>query len=146
MLKKVLVVVYVIAVMVTIISQLMMFNFITFGFGDSMEPNISSGSLLVLQDQDDYQKGDVVCFNDTAYTQICHRIVDKEDDIIATSGDNNSYNERIHRDSIHGKVVVSREIPYLHEIFYSTVEYIETILNTIQRFIDVPNNIERPYS
>ncbi|MGD8199121.1 signal peptidase I [Ornithinimicrobium sp. W1679] len=61
--------------------------------GDSMEPTMSSGDLVVLRDRDSYGEGDTITFpvpegEPGAGTLIIHRIVDTEGDTFVPQGDN----------------------------------------------------------
>lgn len=61
--------------------------------GDSMEPVLSDGDLVVLQEQDEYVIGDIVTFpvpqgEIGAGTLVIHRIVDTEGEAFVPQGDN----------------------------------------------------------
>ena len=88
-----------------------------FGYGaavvlsGSMEPELSEGDLIIVKEVNEYQKGDVVVFQDPN-SLVVHRIIHLDDDSVITKGDaNNVADEPIEKASIKGKVVVS--IPYI---------------------------------
>lgn len=72
----------------------------------SMEPEISVGDLLLISEQDAYEVGDVVVYQDGNMT-ITHRIVSISEDEIVTRGDvNNTDDEPITPEQIKGEVVL----------------------------------------
>ncbi|WP_289018274.1 signal peptidase I [uncultured Ornithinimicrobium sp.] len=61
--------------------------------GDSMEPTMTSGDLVVLRERDVYAEGDIITFpvpagEPGAGALIIHRIVDTEGDTFVPQGDN----------------------------------------------------------
>ena len=59
--------------------------------GDSMEPTLKPGDLVVAMPSDNYQVGDIIIFkNERQNLMVVHRIVNKtENDNYITKGDNN---------------------------------------------------------
>lgn len=65
----------------------------TMTMSESMEPTIMTGAVTAFEPQDTYQVGDVVVFRNRDFGKgdayICHRIVNIEDGLMTTKGDNN---------------------------------------------------------
>lgn len=65
----------------------------TMTMSQSMEPTIMTGAVTAFEPQDAYQVGDVVVFRNRDFGKgnayICHRIVNIEDGLMTTKGDNN---------------------------------------------------------
>lgn len=73
----------------------------------SMEPELSTGDLLILAERHDYAVGDVIVFQDGRMA-VTHRIVAMDEDIVITKGDaNNAEDDPIQRDQIKGVVLLS---------------------------------------
>ena len=73
--------------------------------GNSMLPTIKSNSLLFTIKAKRYEVGDIICFKQDGYF-VVHRIVDIEETIVITKGDNNKEcDEKINLDQIYGKVL-----------------------------------------
>lgn len=85
----------------------------------SMEPEIPTGSLLLIHKQTDYQVGDVITYLfDPESLTVTHRIVFLEGDTVTTKGDaNNKTDQPFTSDKIIGKVVLS--VPYFGRLFIS---------------------------
>lgn len=85
-----------------------------FGYGyatvetGSMEPNIPVGSLIVIKDTDDYQKGDVITYTDYRNLSITHRVMSNEDGVIVAKGDANTIADpEFTEDAVIGEVILS---------------------------------------
>lgn len=103
-----------------------------FGYGaavvlsGSMEPTLSVDDLIIVREEDNYQVGDIVVYQDGG-TLIVHRIVSADGDTIVTQGDaNNVPDAAIHKISIKGKMVAS--IPGIGMIVNSMKSPVGTIL------------------
>ncbi len=88
-----------------------------FGYGSavvlsgSMEPELSVNDLIIVQQKDSYDIGDVVVYQN-GYDLIVHRIIDINDETVTTMGDaNNIADEPISRKNIKGSVITS--IPFV---------------------------------
>lgn len=88
-----------------------------FGYGianvlsGSMEPTFSTGSLLVIKETDNVQKGDIVVYQSEG-DLIVHRVIEINGDHVITQGDaNNTPDPEIQKDRICGKAIFW--IPYL---------------------------------
>lgn len=78
----------------------------------SMEPNIPTGSLIVIQESKTYCVGDVVTYINNKDLSITHRIVNINNGIVEAKGDANSVSDpKFSEDSIVGKVIYT--IPYM---------------------------------
>ena len=83
----------------------------------SMEPDIKTGSIIVIKPAENYQVGDVITFGKTAATPTTHRIENMEviegKILYITKGDANNApdNRKVTEQDIIGKVLFS--IPYL---------------------------------
>lgn len=84
-----------------------------FGYGlsvivsGSMEPTLSAGDLILIQEQESYSEGDVVAFQ-VGDMGVVHRILRIEDGMAVTRGDaNNASDEPVPLDAIRGTVIWS---------------------------------------
>ena len=82
-----------------------------FGFGaavvlsGSMEPEFSTGDLIVVEKGDSYEVGDIVVFQDGG-SLVVHRIVGMDGDAVTTRGDaNNASDPPIELSAIKGRVI-----------------------------------------
>lgn len=88
--------------------------FIAFpGFGSfvvlsgSMEPVIQTGSLIYVQDTDDYEEGDIITFTEGDET-VTHRIIGNTPEGFVTKGETQSVDSwRIEQRQIHGEYLGS---------------------------------------
>ena len=76
----------------------------------SMEPTISTGSLILVKEEKEYKVKDIVTYkNDNEY--VTHRIVKIENDEITTKGDNNNTEDKaFSKDKIIGKMIYELKI------------------------------------
>lgn len=102
-----------------------------FGYGaavvlsGSMEPVLSKGDLIIVQDKESYKVGDVVVFQ-SGKSLIVHRIIKIDDKKVITQGDaNNVADPEFDTQFIKGKEVV--RIPYIGVL----VDIIKTPTGTI---------------
>ena len=81
--------------------------------GDSMVPTIESGTLLVVQPEEQYHLGDLIAFVNEDGINVVHRIVEVTDEGFVTKGDNNPKRDRyiVTYDDAVGRVVFV--VPYL---------------------------------
>lgn len=71
----------------------------------SMEPDIPIGSLIIIQEKDDYKAGDVVTYADDTGRAVTHRILSVAGNTIITKGDaNNVEDEPFNKSQIIGRV------------------------------------------
>lgn len=71
----------------------------------SMEPELSTGDMLIVAERESYSVGDVIVYQD-GRTSVTHRIVAISDDEVITRGDaNNTDDAPISIDNIKGRVV-----------------------------------------
>lgn len=65
----------------------------TVTMSESMEPTIMTGAVTAFEPQEEYRVGDVVVFKNRDFGKgdayICHRIINIEDGVMTTKGDNN---------------------------------------------------------
>lgn len=65
----------------------------TVTMSESMEPTIMTGAITMFEPQDEYAVGDVVVFKNRDFGKgdayICHRIINIENGLMTTKGDNN---------------------------------------------------------
>lgn len=83
-----------------------------FGYGflvvltGSMEPEIDTGSLVIIKDSDSYDVGDIITYEENENYFVTHRIIEKDVNNLITKGDkNNEVDTKISEDQIIGKVV-----------------------------------------
>lgn len=80
---------------------------VSIGSGESMDPNIKNGDIIVSSTNAEYSVGDVVCFsNSIEESLICHRVIEINDDAIQTKGDNTSLSDpRTNKENVHKTVL-----------------------------------------
>lgn len=81
----------------------------------SMEPAISTGDLLVIRREKDYQTGDIISFWSDG-TLVTHRLVEQTSEGLVTKGDHNNAPDRrpVQSEQIAGRVVW--RIPWLGNV------------------------------
>ena len=84
----------------------------TFGYGfglimtGSMEPELKVGELVVIKEQETYQKGDIITYDYHTGISVTHRIVDIDGDHIRPQGDQNLIPDpQISINDVYGKVI-----------------------------------------
>lgn len=76
----------------------------------SMEPNINSGELIIIKEQDEYKENEIITYKEND-VYITHRIIEKKDNSYITKGDlNNENDSEIKFEDILGKVVFHSRI------------------------------------
>ena len=76
----------------------------------SMEPYLKENDLIIIKVESNYNKNDIVTFYENNH-YITHRIVDINEDIITTKGDNNnSTDNNIRKNQIIGKMIYKFKI------------------------------------
>lgn len=71
-----------------------------------MEPNIVPKEMIIIKEQMEYNKGDIITFKDNSGKLITHRIVDIKDNYYRTKGDSNFEEDGvIEKQNIEGKVI-----------------------------------------
>lgn len=79
---------------------------VTVVLSGSMEPRLSTGDLLFVVSQDQYNEKDIVVFQ-TGHTAVVHEIIEIEGDTVITKGmANNTEDDPIQLSQIKGKVVL----------------------------------------
>ena len=88
-----------------------------FGYGaavvlsGSMEPALSTGDLVIVEEADSVEAGDVVVYQDGGML-VVHRVVGLEGELLTTKGDANSVpDEPIHASAVKGRVIASVPLP-----------------------------------
>lgn len=116
-----------------------------FGFGaavvlsGSMEPEFSTGDLIIVQQANVYAQNDIVVFQD-GRSLVVHRIISMDGETVTTKGDaNNIADEPIHISAIKGKVIFW--IPYVGNV----VEFIKTPVGTLCMITAVILLLEIPH-
>ena len=81
--------------------------------GDSMVPTIESGTLVIVQPDEQYHIGDLIAFVNEDGINLVHRIVEVTDEGFVTKGDNNPRSDRytVTYDDVVGRAVFV--VPYL---------------------------------
>lgn len=77
----------------------------------SMEPELMIGDVIIIKQDDDYNVGDIITFNDNN-SLVTHRIVKKDGSQFVTKGDNNNTQDReiVNYTDIQGKVILNSKI------------------------------------
>ena len=157
MMKKIINIIYIVIVaFVLLVNICSMFNVSFLGFrlfrvaSGSMEPTINLNALIIIHNQKDYQKGDIITYKDSSsYTT--HRIVDISDDLVITKGDANDIKDvPISKDLIIGKVIytinLSDKIVYLFNRYIVWVILLLALILIIVNFPISRNRIEQTRS
>lgn len=77
----------------------------------SMEPTINSKEMIIIREQKEYSKNDIITYKDFLGKLITHRIIDIDGEYVVTKGDsNNAEDEIIKISSIQGKVILHSAI------------------------------------
>lgn len=77
----------------------------------SMEPTIKAGELIIISEEENYKKDDIVTYFDKDGYLITHRIIKLSDNTFITKGDgNNIEDEENNINQIEGKVVMHSRI------------------------------------
>lgn len=72
----------------------------------SMEPEIKSGELIIISEENRYYKGDIVTYEDDENFLVTHRIVNIDENKFIAKGDSNNINDEENlNSSIKGKVI-----------------------------------------
>lgn len=72
----------------------------------SMEPTLGIGDLILVREQEEYAKGDIITFLDSGGSLVTHRVMGEEQGTFRTKGDHNNTedSETIAREQIVGAV------------------------------------------
>jgi signal peptidase len=86
----------------------------------SMEPKIKTGSIAFVNEDYDYNKvevGDIIAYNASDDVLVTHRVINKQDGLLETKGDNNDITDgfAVSQENFAGLTVVT--IPYLGYLF-----------------------------
>lgn len=86
----------------------------------SMEPSIKTGSVAIVNDKYAYDKidvGDVIAYKAMDNTLVTHRVIDMQEGVLETKGDNNDVSDGfvVNQENYQGLTVVS--IPYIGYLF-----------------------------
>lgn len=72
----------------------------------SMEPTIAVNDLIIIKEQTNYNKDDIITYIDDENTLITHRLIKIEDNKVTTKGDaNNVLDPTFDKEQIKGKVI-----------------------------------------
>jgi len=72
----------------------------------SMEPEINVGDLLIVQEKDSYEAGDIVTYS-SGNSLVTHRVIEVVETHVMTQGDaNNTADPEVPKETIHGRVVL----------------------------------------
>ena len=112
MIKKIIyVVLFTLALLIVTLNVASSFKLSVFGIrsfkvgSGSMEPTLKVNDLIIIKEQKNYKKDDIVTFVD-GNTYVTHRVVSVDGDTIITRGDaNNTDDDPISKDIIVGKLI-----------------------------------------
>lgn len=78
---------------------------------ESMEPNIEKNEFIIISNNKDYQKGDIITYIDFDNVLITHRIIEKREKTVITKGDNNDIVDfEIENAKVQGEVIFHSKI------------------------------------
>ena len=119
--------------------NLLGFSFLIVTTG-SMEPEINAGELIMIKKSNEYKIGDIITFIDQDNFLITHRIIESNENLIITKGDNNDLeDEPILFNNIKGKVIFHSKILgififyLLKPLIFIYIIYV-LIINSIKKF------------
>lgn len=78
----------------------------------SMEPELKVNDVIIIKEQENYSKNDVITFNTNGNSLVTHRILEKEGMSYITKGDNNNSidEEIVSQNQIEGKVIYNSKV------------------------------------
>lgn len=88
----------------------------------SMEPNVPTGSLVVIHKTNEYSVGDVITYEDYRGMSITHRVKSIENGIVVTQGDANE----------------SADMPFTEDVIVGKVEMVVPKLGSIIKVLKTP--------
>ncbi len=90
--------------------------------GNSMNPTIKTGDLIIIKKEDTYQINDIIVFHNDENRVITHRIYNKTNELYNTKGDNNQFIDgyQVNSQDIYGKMIgkinnVGSLITFIHD-------------------------------
>lgn len=74
---------------------------------NSMSPELKKGDIIVIKKEKDYNVGDIIAYKTKDKYLITHRIIEKDENVYVTKGDNNNTKdeEKVCQNFIQGKVI-----------------------------------------
>lgn len=74
---------------------------------NSMSPEFKKGDIIVIKKEKDYVIGDIITYKTKEGYFITHRIIEKNENVYVTKGDNNNTKdkEKVHQNFIQGKFI-----------------------------------------
>lgn len=116
-----------------------------FGYGvsvvlsGSMEPTLSINDMVIVHEQDSYETGDIVVYQN-GNMLVIHRIIDRKDPVVITQGDaNNVADLPIQIRDIKGKAIA--HIPLMGAV----VRFLKTPIGTVLLVVAAALLFEMPY-
>ena len=117
-----------------------------FGYGflvvvtGSMEPEIGEEELIIIKEENEYNVGDIITYENDNYL-VTHRIIKINDNEIITKGDaNNEEDLKISENQIVGKVIYHSKALGIFAIYYlKIILVIVVILGAIIYFLSLKN-------
>ena len=117
-----------------------------FGYGflvvvtGSMEPEIGEEELIIIKEENEYNVGDIITYENDNYL-VTHRIIKINDNEIITKGDaNNEEDLKISENQIVGKVIYHSKALGIFVIYYlKIILIIVVILGAIIYFLSLKN-------
>ncbi len=86
---------------------------------DSMEPTIQGNELILIKEEDEYQLGDIVTYQDRDHILITHRIVQIDSHYFVAKGDgNDASDEKLELEQIEGKVIFHSKLMGIFVFYY----------------------------
>lgn len=86
---------------------------------DSMEPEIQGNELILIQEKNEYELGDIVTYQDNDNILITHRIVEIQGDSFIAKGDSNAgKDDAVQIERIQGKVLFHSKVLGIFILYY----------------------------
>lgn len=92
------------------------FNYTSFyNTGNSMDPIIPQGNLIIIKKLDKYDKGQIITYVNDEDIVVTHRVIDYYNNKYITKGDSNNFVDGYHVDynDIYGKVITYFQVNYI---------------------------------
>jgi signal peptidase len=111
---------------------------------ESMEPNLPTGSFIIIKEQIKYQIDDFLTYNHDSGKSVTHRLVKIENDNLITKGDaNKSSDPPISIDDVYGKVICQFSMLWIliPLLLFSFINFVYAIVSKEEIYAEHNSNI-----